>query len=596
MIVIWNNNNPGPDKKDLFDCWLDLHHTLRKIPDYEPKPKPIQRDGQVIGQSLYDREKEVPELSPWEYSTRNISETLYISQHTAISQQKRFRAKFGLRNSAGLIRRIFEEQILKPTAFPFIVVLIWSSLFIPSNMLQATTFVWTGMIDNAWHTPSNWNPNAVPSSGDTAMIENAFVTVDMNHAIRKVILVNSQLSISGELNVDSSLSDGIYAENSDIIISSTLRITNAAGVGIFLDHESTLTQFGQLIVNNNGRFGIYNKGQINNFNQMLIKLNDTIGIYIDTGAVFINQDTLIVDSLVNSEGTGIINKSTFINQGDLEIKGVFSGLQNLGELSSFDNQNRVRIVNLVHQGMYCGFNSNPTAFVNTGLLIVNNVSSGIGISLHNVRFENKGILRVKNSEIGITTLANAEFVNDSILLIDTSDFAMIVVQSAYFTNNDSVKISGGNIGLALSGSFSNNRNGYLQLKDLKVNAVELFLAGQLTNEGGEIYFTNLSLLGSLISMENEAQLTNTTYFNTGIIHSDADSTSEGIVEMQDDSRIINHADIILETNSNSGLTMSGNAYFFNGSFGNVLLENVSIDKLKIDTPAVFENEGSFEIK
>ena len=476
-----------------------------------------QMDVQAIRRSLSDREREVLNLIAWEYSTREIAETLYLSIHTAISHRKRLLAKFGVRNTAGLIRKAFEAEILKPSAFSLAVLLLWCSLFIHFPSILATTFVWTGMTDNTWHTPSNWNMNAVPGAGDTAMIENAFVTIDMNHTIKKVILVNSQLSISGELNVDHSLSDGVHAENSDIIVHSTLRVTNAGGFGIYLDQESTLTQFGQLIVNHSGRFGICNQGQISNFNQMLVKLNDTMGIYIDTGAVFINQDTLIIDSLLNTEGIGILNKGTLTNQGDLEIKGVYRGLQNTGALSAFDNQSRLRIVSAEDQGIYFGLNNNPTAFVNTGLIIVNQVSNGTGMLLQDVSFGNKGIVRLKNSDTGIILLINANFINDSIIHIDTSITAVIVVQSAYFSNNDSMEISG-STGIAITGTLNNNRDGYLQIKDSKSTGIQLTLGSQLNNAGGEIYFTNSSLLGPLISMKDESQLTNTMYFNTGIIY------------------------------------------------------------------------------
>ena len=45
MLVIWKDDNSEPVKNDLLDCWLELHHILRKIPDYEPKPKPKPTNG-----------------------------------------------------------------------------------------------------------------------------------------------------------------------------------------------------------------------------------------------------------------------------------------------------------------------------------------------------------------------------------------------------------------------------------------------------------------------------------------------------------------------------------------------------------------------
>lgn len=62
---------------------------------------------------ISNREKEVLNLIAWEYSTKEIAEILYISTHTALTHRKRLLAKFGVRNTAGLIRRAFETKILK---------------------------------------------------------------------------------------------------------------------------------------------------------------------------------------------------------------------------------------------------------------------------------------------------------------------------------------------------------------------------------------------------------------------------------------------------------------------------------------------------
>ena len=33
-----------------------------------------------------------------------------------------------------------------------------------------TTYTWTGAVDSNWSNPANWTPNAIPQSGDTAVI------------------------------------------------------------------------------------------------------------------------------------------------------------------------------------------------------------------------------------------------------------------------------------------------------------------------------------------------------------------------------------------------------------------------------------------
>lgn len=70
-------------------------------------------DSRRIHQSLTHREKEVLILIANEYSTNEIAKILFISSHTAISHRKRLLSKLGVRNTAGLVRRAFEAQILK---------------------------------------------------------------------------------------------------------------------------------------------------------------------------------------------------------------------------------------------------------------------------------------------------------------------------------------------------------------------------------------------------------------------------------------------------------------------------------------------------
>ncbi len=62
--------------------------------------------------SISQREKEVLVLIAHEYSTQEIAQILYISQHTALSHRKSLLFKLKVKNTAGMIRRAFEEQIL----------------------------------------------------------------------------------------------------------------------------------------------------------------------------------------------------------------------------------------------------------------------------------------------------------------------------------------------------------------------------------------------------------------------------------------------------------------------------------------------------
>lgn len=58
------------------------------------------------------REKEVLHLIAHEYTTKEIAQELYISQHTAISHRQNLMSKLEVRNAAGLVRRAFELSLL----------------------------------------------------------------------------------------------------------------------------------------------------------------------------------------------------------------------------------------------------------------------------------------------------------------------------------------------------------------------------------------------------------------------------------------------------------------------------------------------------
>lgn len=61
---------------------------------------------------LSEREKEVLYLTAYEFSTKEIAQKLFISYHTAISHRKNIMGKFNVKNTAGMIRKGFENGLL----------------------------------------------------------------------------------------------------------------------------------------------------------------------------------------------------------------------------------------------------------------------------------------------------------------------------------------------------------------------------------------------------------------------------------------------------------------------------------------------------
>jgi len=67
----------------------------------------------ILSRSLIsNREKEVLLLVAHEWTSQEIAQKLHISSHTAISHRKNLLEKFGVRNTAGLVRRAFEVGLL----------------------------------------------------------------------------------------------------------------------------------------------------------------------------------------------------------------------------------------------------------------------------------------------------------------------------------------------------------------------------------------------------------------------------------------------------------------------------------------------------
>ena len=64
------------------------------------------------------RELEVLNLIAYEYTSQEIAQLLFISAHTVLSHRKRMMYKLKVKNTAGLIRKGFEEGFLTVPADP----------------------------------------------------------------------------------------------------------------------------------------------------------------------------------------------------------------------------------------------------------------------------------------------------------------------------------------------------------------------------------------------------------------------------------------------------------------------------------------------
>ena len=58
------------------------------------------------------REREILNLVAYEYSSKEIADKLYISNHTVVTHRQNLMLKLNVKNSAGLVRKGFELGVL----------------------------------------------------------------------------------------------------------------------------------------------------------------------------------------------------------------------------------------------------------------------------------------------------------------------------------------------------------------------------------------------------------------------------------------------------------------------------------------------------
>jgi len=128
-----------------------------------------------------------------------------------------------------------ESLILTVMASVIIALLSWTD-----STARAATITWTNTASGAWNNPTNWNPNIVPGTNDTAIITNAGITVYLGSATTvggialgtfgagttilalngQILTLNGPLTVypSGSFTVDS----GELAGNSNAVLSGTI--------------------------------------------------------------------------------------------------------------------------------------------------------------------------------------------------------------------------------------------------------------------------------------------------------------------------------------------------------------------------------------
>ena len=73
---------------------------------------PLYKRPTMQNLDITSREREVLNLVAFEYSSKEIADKLYISNHTVISHRQKLMHKLDVKNTAGLVRKGFEYGLI----------------------------------------------------------------------------------------------------------------------------------------------------------------------------------------------------------------------------------------------------------------------------------------------------------------------------------------------------------------------------------------------------------------------------------------------------------------------------------------------------
>ncbi len=124
---------------------------------------------------------------------------------------------------------------MKTRLAAFVVLLF--AIALGRNVAHSATIIWTNSASGGWNNAANWNPNAVPGAGDTAIITNAGVAVSLNGATTvgaiilgtsgagtvTLALNNQTLILNGPLTVNPS---GSFTVDSGALVGNTNAVLN----------------------------------------------------------------------------------------------------------------------------------------------------------------------------------------------------------------------------------------------------------------------------------------------------------------------------------------------------------------------------------
>ena len=335
--------------------------------------------------------------------------------------------------------------------------LIFAILLI-SFQLTAATVNWDGEAgtDN-WSEPKNWDTDALPQMTDDVFIDGAFmVTLDINTTVQSVLLLSgSELYIpaSFQLSLTGVQSQAMYIDNSELKIDGNLTINSYVGHGIFITKTGSLSTNGTICITgtaqgkgviNLGIFdsdgtikisnidssGIYNEGEFSHGGTLDInwtKVGDEHGIENNGSFEIVLGGHISIDSILGSNGFGVINHEAFTNRGDLLIYYARTGIVNEKSLNNHG------LIKIDSSGLYGIQDKGATTNHPSGRIEIFNIDFlyGSGIYKQSGQLTNLGFMRIHNCDaMGITNegiISNM----DSLILFDCTSIMFVNEDTLY---------------------------------------------------------------------------------------------------------------------------------------------------------------------
>ncbi|MEM0992473.1 MAG: hypothetical protein AAGI49_05520, partial [Bacteroidota bacterium] len=377
----------------------------------------------------------------------------------------------------------FKNIAMMKIQFKFSVLFLFF-LFAFQSLSYAATITWTGDVSSEWFNAGNWS-STIPQPSDDVIIpagrpndpvvefftQIASMTVESGAT---VTIISSTLSINN--------ASGVGLDNSGTINNAaTINIQNTTDNGIFNQSGASFTNDGVIFIAGSlssvGSNGILNEGtgtQFQNNNRIDIRQAGANALQNQGGAQFTNAVGATINigqTTATISGDGIVNLSsgtTFTNSGTILIDKISNnGISNEGTFNNAANS----VLNIGQNDGNIGANGilNFDSFINSGTINIDNVSNdGISNSI-NSDFNNTANATIdigqNDGNIGDDGISNfTSFTNYGTITVDNvSDDGISNFEDSdfihAFNGNLNIGQNAGNIsgdGVANFGSFTNN--------------------------------------------------------------------------------------------------------------------------------------------